>query len=355
MIPLSRPLIGEAERMAVAQVLDSGQLAAGPEVDAFESEFAVHHEVRHAVAVSNGTVALHLGLWALGIGPGDEVVLPSFNFVATANAVRIVGATPVFADIDPETFCLSPVTVRPRLSSRTAAVIQVHLYGQPASLAGMIELCGRLGIALIEDAAQAHGAKWKGKPVGGFGQVGTFSFYPTKNMTTGEGGMVTTNSDDVAKSLRLLRNHGMQRHLSEMVGTNGRMTDIAAAIGRVQLSQLTGWNRRRGSNAQFYDESLTGVTKPQASNDALHVYHQYTIRSRDRAALVDSLNQAGVGYGIYYDPPCHRQKAFGPVMRPLFETESAAEEVVSIPIRQDLTPGELQTVVDAVNRGAESG
>ena len=353
MIPLSRPIIGEHERRAVDDVLKSGYLVSGPQVEAFESEFAAFQGVAHAVAVSNGTVALHLGLWALGLGPGDEVVLPSFTFAATANAVIMCGGTPVFADVDPDTYSMTAATIEPRLSSRTMAVIQVHLYGQAAHMDEVAALCARHGIALVEDAAQAHGARFSGVGVGGIGELGTFSFYPTKNMTTGEGGMVTTNSSGIADNVRLLRNHGMQeRYRHEIVGTNGRMTDIAAAIGRVQLGRLPEWNELRRSNAELYDKSLDGlVSTPFVSPEATHVYHQYTIKCSNRATVTASLDQASIGYGIYYDPPCHRQKAFLSNQPGLDNTDFVAGQVLSIPVRPDLTPAEIQDVTDAIERG----
>lgn len=355
MIPLSVPVIGAEERAAVDRILMSGYLAGGPEVEAFESEFATAHHVRHAIAVANGTVALQLGLWSLDIGAGDEVIVPSFTFAATTNAVVLTGARPVFADIDPLTFCLSPDTVEPLLSPRTAAVMLVHLYGQPAAAGTMADFCAARGIALIEDAAQAHGAAWQGKPVGGFGILGTFSFYPTKNMTTGEGGMVTTDDPGLAEKLRLLRNHGMkQRYHHDIVGTNARMTDIAAAIGRVQLGRLPEWNRQRRANAAFYDRALHSPIRPPAAIEhADHAYHQYTIRSADRAAVVTALQEAGVGHGVYYPIACHEQDAFSQWRGgPLPETEKATAEVLSIPVRPGLAEAELRLVADTVMRGA---
>jgi len=354
LIPLSRPLIGPEESAAVARVLSSGQLAAGPEVAAFEAEFAAFVGVPHAVAVSNGTAALWLSLWAAGIGPGDEVVVPSFTFAATAGAVFQTGARPVYADIEAATYCISADAVRALIGPRTAAIVAVHLYGHPAPLDELSALCRRHGLHLVEDAAQAHGARWKGAHVGGAGAVGAFSFYPTKNMTTGEGGMITTADPDLAAQARLLRNHGMDapyRH--HRPGTNVRMTDMAAAIGRVQLRRLPGWIERRNANAAFLNERLAGVvTTPRVHPEAAHAYHQYTVRSPNRARLATALEAAGVGFGIYYPVGCHRQRAFADAGADLPETERACAEVISLPVRPDLTGNELAAVATAVLEGA---
>lgn len=354
MIPLSRPILGDEEQAAVARVMASGMIAAGPEVAAFEEEFAAFSGVRHAVAVANGTVALQLGLWALGVGQGDEVIVPSFTFAATANAVRMVGATPVFADIDPATFCITAQTVAPRITARTAAVMPVHLYGHMAPMREIIDLCSGHGIPVVEDAAQAHGAMRDGQIAGSVGRFGAFSFYPTKNMTTGEGGMVTTDDGDLAETLRLLRNHGMRRRYHhEVLGTNARMTDISAAIGRVQLRKLDAWTKLRRANADYYRTTMAdAVTVPVEADRSLHVYHQYTVRTADREALIGRLEAVGIGYGIYYPVPCHRSEYLALAGTPeLPETDRAAGEVLSIPVRPDLTEEERETIVAAVTGG----
>ena len=353
MIPLSRPLIGDEERASVARVLASGQLAAGPEVAAFEAEFAEFVGTAHAVATSSGTTALWLGLWAAGIGPGDEVVVPSFTFAATAAAVLQVGATPVFADIEADTFCLSAATVRPHLGPRTAAVIAVHLFGQPASPDELGELCRSHGLALVEDAAQAHEALWAGRPVGSIGAFGAFSFYPTKNMTTGEGGMLTTGDAELARTVRVLRNHGMEERYQHMrPGTNARMTEMAGAIGRVQLRRLPFWNQQRRANAARLSTLLEGqVEIPWVDPAAEHVFHQYTIRCTRRDILLAALKKAEIGWGIYYPVGCHRQPAFAAEGGELPETDLACDQVVSLPVRPDLTESELGSVAEAVLRG----
>ncbi len=353
MIPLSRPLIGDEEVAAVKEVLLSGQLVMGPQVEAFEAEFARTIGTAHAIAVSNGTAALELALRGLGIGPGDEVVVPSFTFAATANAVRMVGANPIFADVDLESYCLSAETVRPLLGPRTAAVIVVHLYGNVADPSRLVNLCRERGIALIEDAAQALGATWRRQSVGALGKVGTFSFYPTKNITTGEGGMITTNDAALADRIGLLRNHGSRhRYLHEIVGTNARLGEIGAAIGRVQLRRLAEWQAQRRANAAAYDSQLVGdIITPAVDPDVVHAYHQYTVRSSDRKRLISALDEGEVGYGIYYETPCHRQVAFEPIVEELPNTDLLAGEVLSIPVRPDLSGEDLKLIVETVNAG----
>ena len=358
MIPAARPLIGEEERHAVDRVLASGGLAQGPEVVAFEQEFGVAAvSGAHCVAVNSGTSAQHLAMLAAGIGPGDEVIVPSFTFAATANSVALTGATPVFVDIDADTFCMSVAAARDALTDRTKAIMPVHLYGHPADLPGLLNLCQEFDLVLIEDAAQAHLASIEGRPVGTWGLAGSFSFYPTKNMTSGEGGMVSTNDADLARTVRLLRNQGQERkYHNEIVGFNNRMTDIHAAIGRVQLAKLAGWTKQRQANAAFLDESLRGVVTPVVAPGAVHVYHQYTIRvvGLDRDEFAAQLAERGVGTGVYYPVPNHRLPAFARHLD-LPETERAAREVLSLPVYPSLTEPELVHIVESVNAVASAG
>ncbi|WP_370325121.1 DegT/DnrJ/EryC1/StrS family aminotransferase [Euzebya sp.] len=355
MIHLSSPIIGDAERGAVDRVMATGMLAQGVEVEAFEAEFSAFVDDRTCVAVSSGTSALHLGLLALGIGPGDEVIVPSFTFAATANAVRLCGADPVFVDIDPATFCVDPAAVAAAVGPRTAAVMPVHLYGHPADMTALRAVADRSSLALVEDAAQAHLATWDGRPVGALGDLAMFSFYPTKNMTTGEGGMVVTADEQVARTVRLLRNQGMaQRYANELVGFNARMTDLGGAIGRVQLTQVEGWTARRQANAARLDAELTGVVVPPVAAAATHAYHQYTVRSGDRDALADHLRARGIASGVYYPTPVHRLPSFG-LDLDLPETERAATEVLSLPVRPDLTDDEVTAIVEAVNGVGSAG
>lgn len=357
MIPGARPLIGDDERAAVDRVLASGQIAQGPEVAAFESEFADLVARRHCVAVSSGTSALHLALLACGIRAGDEVIVPSFTFAATANAVALAGATPVFVDIDATTYCLDPDAVEAALTPRTRAVVPVHLYGHPADMRRILATSKRHNIHVVEDAAQAHAASLSGVPCGAWGVAAAFSFYPTKNMTSGEGGMVTTPSHRVAAQVRRLRNQGMERRYeNEVVGFNTRMTDVHAAIGRVQLRKLAGWTRTRQQHAEFLTENLRGVGTPGVAPGAVHVYHQYTVRvADDRDGFAKALaEEHGVDSGVYYPTPVHRLPSFGRASD-LPETERAAAEVLSLPVHPGLEPGDVERIVNAVNTLARAG
>ena len=360
-IPPARPLIGEEEIDAVAAVMRTGMIAQGPQVAAFEDEFAAALVPgNRAVAVNSGTSALHLGLLAAGIGPGDEVIVPSFTFAATANSVAITGATPVFADIDPLTFTLSPAAVEASITPRTRAIMPVHLYGHPAPMDALQAIATEHGLMIFEDAAQAHGATLHGRAVGSFGSFAAFSFYPTKNMTSGEGGMVTSADPGIIRGVRLARNQGMEtRYANEIVGLNNRMTDIHAAIGRVQLTKVEAWTHARQDNAAFLDAHLRGVTVPHVAPGATHVYHQYTIRvAEDRDGFADALREEyGVGSGIYYPIPNHELPSlarFAPDVE-LPATREAADQVLSLPIYPSLTSGELERIVEGVNALAEAG
>lgn len=357
MIPAAQPLIGEEERNAVDRVLRSGMLAQGPEVKAFEEEFSLHVDGRHCVAVNSGTSALHMAFIAAGIGPGDEVIVPSFSFAATANSVALTGATPVFADIEQDYFNLDPAGVEALITSRTRAIMPVHLYGHPAAMTEFEAICAKHDVLLLEDAAQAHDATLNGIPVGAFGLAASFSFYPTKNMTSGEGGMITTGDEGVARMLRLLRNQGMeQRYKNEIVGFNTRMTDIHAAIGREQLKKLPGWTEARQQNAEFLSRNISGVVVPPVAPGATHVYHQYTIRivDHDRDAFSEELTKRGVGNGVYYPTPIHRLPSFG-LSLDLPVTEQVARQCLSLPVHPSLTQGQLETIVTTVNAVAAAG
>ncbi|KJL34481.1 DegT/DnrJ/EryC1/StrS family aminotransferase [Microbacterium azadirachtae] len=360
-IPPAKPIIGDDEREAVDRVLRSGMVAQGPEVAAFEAEFSAHFvQGRPAVAVNSGTAGLHLGLLAAGVGPGDEVIVPSFTFAATGNSVALTGATPVFVDIEPDTFTLDPDAVAAAVTSKTRGVLPVHLYGHPARMRELEALAAATGIALYEDAAQAHGAALDGRPVGTFGEFAMFSLYPTKNMTSGEGGMVSTATDETARMVKLLRNQGMERQYeNEVIGFNARMTDIHAAIGRVQLTKVDGWTKTRQDNAAFLDANLRGVVVPPVADTAVHVYHQYTVRvPEDRDGFVKALKEEySVGAGVYYPIPNHRLPSlahFAPGVE-LPETERAAREVVSLPVHPSLSQNDLERIVAAVNAVAGAG
>jgi len=361
LIPVAKPWIGLRERRAVDRVLKSGSLAQGPEVKLFEEEFSTQlADGRPVVAVNSGTSGQHLGLLAAGIGPGDEVIVPSFTFAATANAVALTGATPVFCDIDPVTFCLDPTMVNELITPRTKAVMPVHLFGHPVDMPELARVAEANGIAIFEDAAQAHGAEAHGQKVGTFGVFGMFSLYPTKNMTSGEGGMVACADVEVARGIRLLRNQGMEtQYENEVVGYNNRMTDIHAAIGRVQLRRLGAWTHKRRANAEFLSSQLRGVMTPHEQPGFRHVYHQYTIRvEEDRDGFAKALKEEyGVGCGVYYPIPNHKL----PSLRrfagesPLIHTDRAAREVLSLPVHPFLTTRQLAKIVKAVNTLAKAG
>jgi len=358
MIPAAKPLIGDEERAAVDRVLLSGMITSGPEVAAFEAEFAAQVvEDRVCVAVNSGTSGSHLGLLAAGVGPGDEVIVPSFTFAATANSVALAGATPVFVDIEPDYFCLDPAAVEAAVTERTKGIMPVHLYGHPADMTKLQAVADRHGLAIYEDAAQAHAASWQGRAVGTFGAFAMFSLYPTKNMTSAEGGMVSCATDEIARMMRLLRNQGMERRYeNEVVGFNCRMTDIHAAIGRVQLRKLAGWTGQRQQNAKFFDANLRGVVVPPVAPEAVHVYHQYTIRvAEDRDGFAKALaDEHGVGTGVYYPIPNHRLPSFN-VELDLPQTEVAAKEALSLPIHPSLSADDLATIADAVNAVSSAG
>jgi dTDP-4-amino-4,6-dideoxygalactose transaminase len=357
-VPVASPVIGEDEIAAVLRVLRSGSVVQGPEVAAFEREFAELVDGRHCVAVNSGTSALQLSLQALGIGPGDEVVVPSFSFAATANAVRLVGAEPVFVDIEPASYCLDPAAVAAAIGPRTAALLPVHLYGHPAPMGPLLALAERHGLAVVEDACQAHAAALHGRPVGAFGAAGCFSFYPTKNMHALEGGMIAVRDGQLADRLRMLRNQGMaERYRHEVVGGNLRMTDVSAAVGRVQLRGLAARTERRRANAAVLDAGLRdagelGVHRPTAAPGAVHVYHQYTVRVGRRDEFRARLARRAVGSAVHYPVPIHRQPAYA-LRLDLPQTELAAAQVLSLPVHPGLTEPELARVVAAVSATAE--
>jgi dTDP-4-amino-4,6-dideoxygalactose transaminase len=353
-IHISKPSLTNAEKQAVMDVLDSGFLAQGARTASFEKEFAEMLGVKHAIAVSNGTCALQIALLAEGIGPGDEVITSPFTFIATANAIVFTGAKPVFVDIDIDSFNISPEQIEDAITPRTKAIIPVHLYGQMCDMDEIQTIADKHGLKIIEDACQSVLATYKGRSAGSIG-TGTFSFYATKNLTTGEGGMITTNNDEVADASRLIRNHGMrQRYVHEIIGYNFRMTDIQAAIGLVQLERLPELTKKRRENATYYHENIKSVVRPKVLANRTHVWHQYTIRIEDgeRDSALKKLSQAGIGYGIYYPIPLHKQnsmkKYVDEVELPI--TDQASKQVISIPIHPGLSQEELDRVVTEVNK-----
>ncbi len=357
-IPAAKPIIGDEERAAVDAVLRSGMLAQGAEVAEFEKEFSAELlDGRPVVAVNSGTAGLHLGLLAAGVGPGDEVIVPSFTFAATANSVALTGATPVFADIELDQFCLDPADVARKVTERTKGIMPVHLYGHPANMTALAAIADEHGLALYEDAAQAHGASLDGRKVGTFGAFAMFSLYPTKNMTSGEGGMISTGDTDRERTLRLLRNQGMlKQYANEIVGFNARMTNLHAAIGRVQLGKVGGWTAARQANARHFDTHLAGVGVPPVAEGAVHVYHQYTITvPEDRDGFVTALKEEHqIGSGVYYPIPNHRLESFRRT-EDLPNTERAAKTVVSLPVHPSLDEEDRDRIVHAVNTLAKAG
>ena len=356
-IPAAKPLIGREERKAVNRVMKSGMLAGGPEVAAFESEFSELVEKRHCIAVNSGTSALHMAFLAAGIKSGDEVIVPSFTFAATANSVTLAGATPVFADIETDFFNLDPKSVESFITPKTKAIMPVHLYGHPANMKAFQSIAEKHSLLLFEDAAQAHAAAIDGKPVGTWSLAASFSFYPTKNMTSGEGGMIVTHDKTVYRNSKLLRNQGMEkRYENEIVGFNTRMTDIHAAIGRVQLKKLAKWTKQRQENAKFLDENLKNVIVPPVAQGATHVYHQYTIRvtDQDRDKFAKEIGRRGVGSGVYYPIPNHRLPSYRLNLE-LPETEKAADECLSLPVHPALSTSDLEKIVEVVNSVAKAG
>jgi len=363
MIPINRPILDVEEIRAVARVVRSGILTnksgSGPQVTQFESSFASYVGTRFAVALNSGTAALHVALLAAGVGQGDEVIVPSFTFVATAEMVALTGARPVFADIDPATYCIDPEEVGAAITSRTKAVIPVHLYGLPADMGPIMDLAEEHGLTVIEDAAQAVGGEYKGKRAGSLGHVGCFSFYGSKNMVTGEGGMLTTNSLESADVARTIRNHGENRlYQSSMLGHNYRMPELEAAIGNVQLKKLPKFLEDRARNAKALTEALSSfdeVQLPSEPEGYRHGWYVYTLRLRGanaakRNSTVRRIRERRVDCQVYYPRPVHLQpyyrKMVGDFKLP--KTETAARQVFSLPIHPALGENELRRIADAV-------
>jgi perosamine synthetase len=353
-IPVAQPQIGRAERRAVSKVLKSGSLAQGPMVAKFESDFSKFVGDRECVAVNSGTSALHLALLSLGIGPGDEVIVPSFTFAATANSVALTGAKPVFVDIDPKTFNIDSSLIEPAITKRTKAIQVVHLYGLPADMNQILNIAAKHGLLVIEDAAQAHLAEISGQKVGTFGDAAAFSFYPTKNMTSGEGGMIVFKDSAAARTSRLLRNQGMEkRYQNELVGFNLRMTDIHAAIGIEQLKKIEKRTEVRIRNANFMNSRLPGHVTPFTPEGSKHVFHQYTVRLNSRRDLISTeLSELGIGNSVYYPTQVHKLPSFQSDLN-LVQTQLATEQVLSLPVHPSLSKRNLLRITDGLLRMME--
>jgi dTDP-4-amino-4,6-dideoxygalactose transaminase len=346
---------------AVTRVLHKGWYILGEEVRAFESEFASYIGARHAIGVGSGTEALHLALVACGIGHGDEVLTVSHTAVATVAAVEMAGATPVLVDIEPDFYTLDPDKLAAGLTSRTKAIIPVHIYGQPVDMDPVMDFAQKHGLRVIEDCAQAHGAKYKGQRVGSFGEVACFSFYPTKNLgAIGDGGMVVTSDPEVAERARLLREYGWSnRYVSQIAGWNSRLDELQAAILRVKLRYLDADNLARARHAQVYNEAFSaiGLSTPQRRSDAEHVYHLYVIRVPQRDRLQSYLQARDIGALIHYPVPIHLQPAYSDLKGPnngLGETERAAREVLSLPMYPEIEEADLLKVISAMQTFQEA-
>ncbi|MCI0497409.1 MAG: DegT/DnrJ/EryC1/StrS family aminotransferase [Thermoplasmata archaeon] len=352
MIQLIRMFTDEEVVDAVSRVARSGWYINGPENKGFQEEFARFIGTTHAIAVSSGTAALHLSYRAMGLRPGDEVIMPSHTFVATAEPVVDLGGKPVFVDIDPATFTLDPDAVRSAVTRRTVGIVPVHLYGHAADMDPLIETARDNDLWILEDACQAHGAEYRGRRVGSIGDIGVFSFYPSKNMTVaGDGGMVVTSDEEVAEHISSLRDHGRvpgEKYLHSTIGYNYRLSEMHAAVGRVQLRHLADWIERRRAIAAEYSSRMEGPTLPGEAEWSRHVWHLFVIRAKERNALAAHLQEAGVATLIHYPIPVHRQPAFGlPISLP--HTERIADEILSLPMHPFLTDDEVGAVVDAVN------
>ncbi len=357
-IRLARPDVGEEELAAIAAVFASGALTNGPATRSFEAAFAAHHDAEHGVAFANGTVALTAMYVALGIGEGDEVIVPSLTFISTATSVLHVGATPVFADVQPDTYDLDPADAARKVTRRTKAIVPVHYGGQAADLDELSSIAAEAGAALLEDAAEAHGATYRGRPVGAIGHAGMFSFTPTKNMTTGEGGMVLTDDGELARRLRSLRNHGQSdvyRH--DELGWNWRMSDIAAAMGEVQLRKLPAiLERKRSIAARLTSrlEGLEGISAPITRPDRDHVFMLYSaVVETGRDQVLAHLLAEGIEARLYF-PPAHRQPIFADTTASLPVTDSLARSLLALPVHSRLTDHEVDEIGDAVERALAS-
>lgn len=366
-IPIAKPNFGKEEETAVKEVLESGIIVQGPRIKSFEEEFAEYIGVKFAVAVANGTIALDVALKALKLGPGDEIITPSFSFIASCNSILFQNSKPVFVDIDPRTFNIDPSDVAEKITAKTKALIPVHLFGQPAKMDALKEIAEDNRVFLVEDAAQAHGAEYKGQKVGSIGDVGCFSFYATKNMTTGEGGMITTNDPKLVRRARLIINHGQsQKYHHYTLGYNYRMTELCAAIGLVQLKKLDEFNEKRREHANLLTGRLcnfSGLTPPYVEKDGKHVFHQYVVRVEDtypieRNKLAERLNEQGIGVAVHYPTPIYKQPlylmlGYGSTVCPV--TEDACKRVISLPIHPLVDKNDIQYILNVLKDFLVSG
>jgi perosamine synthetase len=350
-IEFSKMYVDDDIRSSVIDVLNSGIYIKGERLRSFEREFAEFCGTRYSFGVSSGTSAILLALMALGIKKGDEVIVPAHTFVATASPAIFLGGTPVFADIEEDTYTIDPEDMARKITERTKAIIPVHLYGHPCDMDPINDIAQEKGIAVIEDACQAHGAVYRGKKAGSIGDIGCFSFFPSKNMTVlGEGGMVSTDNEELAEKISMLRDHGRRdKYVHEVLGLNLRMDEIHAAIGRESLKHISDWNRRRREIASLYHRLLQGLdlVAPVEKSWAEHVYHLYVIRIKEREKLAAYLNKKGVSTGVLYPVPLHRQPCMlADVHLPV--TERCAKEILSLPMHPQLLDEEVEYVCDEI-------
>ena len=351
----------EDEINAVVEVMKSGMIAQGPKVQEFEEKFAEYVNTKYAITTNSGTSALHVSLLSIEIKEGDEVITSPFTFAASGNSILYTGARPVFADIDPETYTLDPNTIENLINDKTKAILPVHLYGQAADMDPIMKIAKEYDLKVIEDAAQAHGAEYKNKKIGSIGDAGCFSFYPTKNMTTSEGGMITTNNEEIAENAKIYKAHGSAiKYKHTVLGYNFRMTDIAAAIGIQQLKKIDKFNKIRNENAKYITQGLKevkGIKTPTVRENSKHVFHQYTIEveAEKRENWIEYLTENNIGTGIHYPIPLYKQPLYEKLgyQQKEPETEKAANRVISIPIHPSLTQKDLDTIIQTIKEGSE--
>jgi dTDP-4-amino-4,6-dideoxygalactose transaminase len=338
----------------ILEALEKTQFILGPNVAAFETEAAAYLGVRHSVAVASGTDALHLALLAVGIGAGDEVITSPFTFIATAEAIRYTGATPVFVDIDPKSFNIDPARIEAAITPKSRAILPVHIFGQPADMGAIESICTKHGLLLIEDCAQSFGARINGRMTGALGTLGCFSFFPSKNLGCyGDGGMVTTNSPEVAEQVRVLRNHGSRvRYHHNVIGYNSRLDEIQAVVLRIKLKRIEEYNAGRRRVAGLYNELLqdSRVTTPHKDGKGLHVYHQYTVLTDCRDKIMEALTGTGIASAVYYPIPLHRQEVFVQEYQniSLPVAEDISSRCMSLPIFPEMTDEQVKEVVAVI-------
>ncbi|MCD4703676.1 MAG: DegT/DnrJ/EryC1/StrS family aminotransferase [Methanosarcinaceae archaeon] len=350
-INFSEMYVDDDIRSAVAQVLDSGRFIKGNNLRQFEQEFAEFCNTEYAIGVSSGTSAILLTMMALGIKKDDEVIVPSHTFIASASPAKFLGATPVYVDVDPETYTIDPTQLEDAISANTKAIIAVHLYGHPADMDPIMDIATSHNIPVVEDACQAHAGEYKGKRTGSMGDIGVFSFFPSKNMTVaGDGGMVVTSNEELAEKISMLRDHGRkEKYVSDMLGLNLRLSEIPAAVGREQLKHLPEWTDRRRAVAAEYDRLLADVVDtPTAAAWAKHVYHLYVIQTDDRDGLAQYLKDNGISTGIHYPVPVHKQPCMeaGDVELPV--TDTLVDRILSLPMHPQMTDEQVQYVAEKI-------